>query len=81
MLFTKGEKILFIGDSISDYNRAKPVGEGLFGALGTSWVADVAATLEAARPELGLRQGGETPLRGLPAFPFSCQSVLCGKLL
>ncbi len=55
MLFTKGEKILFIGDSISDYNRAKPVGEGLFGALGTSWVADVAATLEAARPELGLR--------------------------
>ena len=30
MIFEKGNKILFIGDSISDYDRARPVGEGLF---------------------------------------------------
>ena len=44
MLFEKGDKILFIGDSISDFDRARPVGEGLFNAWGTSYVADVGAT-------------------------------------
>lgn len=55
MLFDKGDKILFIGDSISDFDRARPVGEGLFNAWGTSYVADVGATLACAYPELGLR--------------------------
>lgn len=55
MLFEKGDKILFIGDSISDFDRARPVGEGLFNAWGTSYVADVGATLACAYPELGLR--------------------------
>ena len=27
-------KLLFIGDSITDCERARPVGEGLFGAVG-----------------------------------------------
>ena len=27
-------KVVFIGDSITDCERARPVGEGLFGALG-----------------------------------------------
>ena len=31
MLLEKGDTLLFIGDSISDYERARPVGEGLFG--------------------------------------------------
>ena len=55
MLFEKGDKILFIGDSISDFDRARPVGEGLFNAWGTSYVANVGATLACAYPELGLR--------------------------
>lgn len=55
MLFEKGDKVLFIGDSISDFDRARPVGEGLFNAWGTSYVADVGATLCCMYPELGLR--------------------------
>ena len=33
MLFEKNDKLVFIGDSITDYERARPVGEGLFGAI------------------------------------------------
>ena len=47
MIFDRGDKILFIGDSISDYSRAKPVGEGLFNAWGTSYVACAGALLGA----------------------------------
>ena len=55
MLFEKNDKILFIGDSISDYERARPVGEGLRNAWGTSYVADVGALLGCMYPELHLR--------------------------
>ena len=55
MLFDKGDKVLFIGDSISDYKRARPVGEGLFEAWGTSYVSDVAAQFTCMRPEMKLR--------------------------
>ncbi len=55
MLFEKGQTILFIGDSISDYERARPVGEGIFNAWGRSYVADVGALLGCMYPELGLR--------------------------
>ena len=55
MLFEKGQTVLFIGDSISDYERARPVGEGLFNAWGRSYVADVGALLGCMYPELGLR--------------------------
>lgn len=55
MLFEKGDKVLFIGDSISDYNRARPVGEGRFEALGTSYVSDIAAQLTCTRPEMCIR--------------------------
>lgn len=55
MLFNAGDKVLFIGDSISDFDRKRPIGEGLFGALGTSYVSDVAAWFEALYPEMGLR--------------------------
>ena len=55
MIFEKGQKVLVIGDSISDFDRARPVGEGLFNAWGTSYVADVGALLTSVYPELGLR--------------------------
>lgn len=32
MLFEKNGKILFMGDSIADYERKRPAGEGLFNA-------------------------------------------------
>ena len=55
MLFEKGQTVLFIGDSISDYERTRPVGEGLFDAWGRSYVANVGALLGCMYPELGLR--------------------------
>ena len=53
MLFEKNQTILFIGDSISDYDRARPVGEG--NGIGRSYVANVAALLGCMYPELNLR--------------------------
>ena len=55
MLFEKNDTVLFIGDSISDYERARPVGEGLFNAWGRSYVADVGSLLGCMYPELALR--------------------------
>ncbi len=55
MIFEKGSKILFIGDSISDYDRARPDGEGLNDAWGRSYVADVGALLACMYPEEHLR--------------------------
>ncbi len=55
MLFEKDDTVLFIGDSISDYERARPVGEGLFNAWGHSYVACAGALLNCMYPELGLR--------------------------
>ncbi|MDD3334299.1 MAG: SGNH/GDSL hydrolase family protein [Eubacteriales bacterium] len=55
MIFTKGDKLLFIGDSISDYERKRPIGEGLFNAWGQSYIADVGALLTAMYPEEHLR--------------------------
>ncbi|MRH41921.1 GDSL family lipase [Aquibacillus halophilus] len=55
MKFEKGQKLLFIGDSITDCDRAKPEGEGLFGALGQGYVSYVDALLQSVYPELGIR--------------------------
>ncbi|MEG0766506.1 MAG: SGNH/GDSL hydrolase family protein [Clostridia bacterium] len=55
MLFSKDQKILFMGDSISDFDRTRPVGEGLFNAWGTSYVAMIGASLGSMYPELQLR--------------------------
>ena len=55
MLFETGDTILFIGDSISDYERKRPVGEGLFNAWGRSYVADAGSLLCCMYPELHLR--------------------------
>lgn len=55
MLFQKNDTVLFIGDSISDYERKRPVGEGLRNAWGTSYVACAGALLGSIYPELALR--------------------------
>lgn len=38
MIFKKGQKIVFAGDSVTDDGRARPVGEGLWDALGNGYV-------------------------------------------
>lgn len=55
MRLLKGQKLLFIGDSITDCDRARPAGEGLFGALGKGYVSLVDGLLQAVYPELGIR--------------------------
>lgn len=55
MKLEQGQKFLLIGDSITDCERAKPEGEGLFGALGKGYVSYVDALLQSVYPELGIR--------------------------
>lgn len=55
MIFDKGDKLLFIGDSISDYDRKRPVGEGLFGAWGTSYVSCIGSLITCMYPEEEIR--------------------------
>ena len=55
MKIAANSKLVFIGDSITDCERARPVGEGLFGAIGKGYVALVEATLGAASPEKYIR--------------------------
>lgn len=55
MRIQKGQKLVMIGDSITDVGRARPDGEGLFEALGKGYVALVDALLGAAYPQLGIR--------------------------
>jgi lysophospholipase L1-like esterase len=65
MRFEKGDKVVFIGDSITDCGRSRPLGEGLSSAFGDGWVRNVAALMNAVHPELRLRAvnmgtGGDT---------------------
>ena len=46
---------MFIGDSVTDCERAKPEGEGSFGALGKGYVSFVDGLLQAVYPGLGIR--------------------------
>ena len=55
MLLKPHEKIVFIGDSITDAGRAQPSGEGLFGALGTGYVNLFDGAIQSVYPELGIR--------------------------
>ncbi|GAA3333740.1 hypothetical protein GCM10020331_098980 [Ectobacillus funiculus] len=56
MLLNKDQKnFLFIGDSITDCERVKPEGEGLFGALGKGYVSFIDGLLQSVYPELGIR--------------------------
>ena len=55
MLFEQNQTVLFIGDSITDYERTRPVGEGLGNAWGRSYMANAASLLSCMYPELNLR--------------------------
>ncbi len=55
MLLGTHSKLVMIGDSVTDCGRARPVGEGLFGAVGTGYASYVDALLAAAYPERGIR--------------------------
>jgi lysophospholipase L1-like esterase len=48
-------KLIFIGDSITDYERTRPVGEGLFEALGKGYVSLVDGFLTVRYPERRIR--------------------------
>ncbi|GGF96621.1 SGNH/GDSL hydrolase family protein [Paenibacillus abyssi] len=49
------DKLVMIGDSITDCGRKQPVGEGLFEAVGKGYVALVDALLTSTYPELAIR--------------------------
>ena len=55
MLLAPDRKLLFIGDSITDSGRAKPIGESVNGGLGNGYVSFVDAFLGATKPDLRLR--------------------------
>ena len=55
MLIQPNSKLLMIGDSITDCERARPVGEGLFGAIGKGYVSLVQAQLLAKYPQSRIR--------------------------
>lgn len=55
MIISPHSKIVFIGDSITDCERARPIGEGLFGAVGKSYVALLEGFLGAIHPGHGIR--------------------------
>lgn len=55
MLITARSKLLFIGDSITDCGRNRPVAEGLFDPLGKGYVTQVSSLLAAAYPDRPIR--------------------------
>jgi lysophospholipase L1-like esterase len=50
-----GTRLLFIGDSVTDCGRARPVGAGSRGALGDGYVAKIAALLALPHSEPTIR--------------------------
>ena len=50
-----GQKLLMIGDSVTDCERARPIGEGLFGAVGKGYVQNVDSLLSTAYPSHHIR--------------------------
>lgn len=55
MIIENNSKLVMIGDSITDCQRNKPIGEGLNAAHGTGYVSVVNALLSAAYPEKRIR--------------------------
>lgn len=51
----QGQRLVLIGDSITDCERKFPLGEGLFQGVGKGYVALVDAMLQNAYPELSIR--------------------------
>lgn len=55
ILIRKKSKLVMIGDSITDCDRKKPIGEGLFDAAGHGYVANIGAILGAVYPDHPIR--------------------------
>ena len=55
MKIQDNSKLIFIGDSISDFDRARPYGEGLFNGIGKSYVGLVDGLLRTAYPASRIR--------------------------
>lgn len=55
MLFSANDKLLMIGDSITDCERKRPVGEGRNDSYGKGYVSLVHSMLHAWHPELAIR--------------------------
>lgn len=55
MIFEKNDKLVMIGDSITDCGRSRPAGEGLFDPYGNGYVNMVKSFLDAHHPELAIR--------------------------
>ncbi|MCR8631010.1 SGNH/GDSL hydrolase family protein [Paenibacillus radicis (ex Xue et al. 2023)] len=55
MIFSKNDKLVMIGDSITDTERKRPYGEGRGEATGKGYVSAVSALINSVYPELSLR--------------------------
>ena len=55
MKIKPGSKLVMIGDSITDSERARPNGEGLFQALGKGYVSLVDGLIHSSHPEYRIR--------------------------
>ena len=55
MIFNDLDRIVFVGDSVTDAGSSQPVGEGLFDNIGFGYVRMIENLLSACYPELRLR--------------------------
>lgn len=55
MLFQNGDRVVFTGDSVTDFDRKRPVGEGLGEGVGTGYVRLIHTLLNALHPETVIR--------------------------
>lgn len=55
MLFQNGDRVVFTGDSVTDFERKRPVGEGLWEGVGTGYVRLIHTLLNAMHPEEVIR--------------------------
>lgn len=55
MKLSTNDKLVMIGDSITDCGRSRPIGEGLGGALGNGYVSIAAGLLQSVYPQLAAR--------------------------
>lgn len=55
LIVKPGQTLVMIGDSITDCERKRPYGEGLFGGIGKGYVALVDALVQTRYPDRGVR--------------------------
>lgn len=55
MLFQNGERVVFTGDSVTDFDRKRPVGEGLGEGVGTGYVRLIHSFINSMYPEKIIR--------------------------